>query len=243
MSNNFPLQFDVRGLEKFSLVEWPGKIAAIIFTGGCNFRCPFCHNPELVTNLGKIPIYPWEEIEKFLNGKVGWIDAVMITGGEPTIHAGLPGILKIIKSKEFLTGIATNGSNPEVLRKIIDEGLVNRLCMDIKSSLNKYATACGLNNLADRINDIKKSIEILKNSNIEYEFKLTVVPGIVDKEDIPGIGELVKGAKKITLQQFRPQKTLDKSYQKRVPYCREEIEGMAKELEKYVEEVNLEFIE
>ncbi|MFH1182764.1 MAG: anaerobic ribonucleoside-triphosphate reductase activating protein [Candidatus Moraniibacteriota bacterium] len=275
------LQFDTRGLEKFSLVEWPGKMTAIIFTGGCNFRCPFCHNPELVTDLDKTPIYPWEEIDKFLDKKKGWIDAIMITGGEPTIHPDLLKILKIIKDKGYLTGIATNGSNPEMIKELIDEALVNKICMDIKSSIENYPIACGqpimlsswplsrdpekdfkiLSGSSGRrsptstlpendkksgghlIELIKNSIEIIKNSGIEYEFKLTVVPDIVTKEDIPKIGEMIKGAKKIVLQQFRPLKTLDKSYQSKVPHCRDEIIEMAKELEKYVEEVNLDFID
>jgi len=251
-SNN--LQFDTRGLEKFSLVEWTGKITAIIFTGGCNFRCPFCHNPELVTELENTPAYPWLEIEKFLTKKIGWIDAIMITGGEPTIQADLPKILKIIKDKGYLTGIATNGSNPEILQKIIERKLVDRICMDVKSSLDKYTIACAAPILSSSgeadgkkeneiIEKVKKSIGLIKNSSVEYEFKLTLVPGIVEKEDIPQIGKLIKGAKKITLQQFRPLKTLDKSYRSKVPYGKEEIIRIGKELEKYVKEVNLDFIE
>jgi pyruvate formate lyase activating enzyme len=239
MSNN-KLQFDTRGLEKFSLVEWPGKITAIIFTGGCNFRCPFCHNPEIVTELEKTPEYPWEEIEKFLDQKVGWVDAIMITGGEPTIQPDLPAILKLIKEKGFLTGIATNGSNPEMLKNIIEKKLVDRVCMDVKSSLEKYPEACGSK---ANVEKIKESIELIKNSPIEYEFKLTLVPGLVNKEDISKIGELVKGAKKITLQQFRPLKSLDKSYESKVPYGKDDILQMAKVLEEYVDEVNLDFID
>jgi len=240
-----PLNFDTRGLEKFSLVEWSGKITAIVFTGGCNFRCPFCHNPELVTELDKTPLYPWSEIEKFLDRKSGWVDAIMITGGEPTIHADLPKTLRIIRDKGYLVGIATNGTNPEMLQKIIDDKLVDRICMDVKSNPDKYAEACGmvLSSAGNTVEKIKKSIEIIKSSNVEYEFKLTVVPGIVREEDIPKIGELIKGAKKISLQQFRPLKTLDKSYRDKVPYGKSEIEHMAKELEKYVSKVNLDFIE
>jgi len=285
--HNSPLQFDTRGLEKFSLVEWPGKIAAIIFTGGCNFRCPFCHNPELVDGLNKTPPYPWKEIEKFLDKKKGWVDAIMITGGEPTIHADLPKILRIIKNKGYLTGIATNGSNPEMLREIIEKKLIDRICMDVKSSLDKYEEVHGTPILSSSgdpalregrgevrgsrnnspgsrlpvskhgagsgqddnqsngsiVEEIKRSIELIKGGGVEYEFKLTIVPGIVAKKDIPKIGELIKGVKKLVLQQFRPQKTLDKSYQSKVPYCRDEIIEMAKELEKYVEEVDTSFIE
>jgi len=239
MKNN-QFQFDARGLEKFSLVEWPGKIAAIIFTGGCNFRCPFCHNPELVTDLAKTPPYPWEEIKRFLDKKAGWVDAIMITGGEPTIHPDLPKVLKLIKEKGYLVGVETNGTNPEMLEKIVNEKLADRISMDVKNSLDKYEMTVGAKVDTDRI---KKSIELLKNSPIEYEFRITLAPGLVEKEDIAKVGELIKGAKKITPQQFRPLRNLDKSYENKVPYGKDEILAMARELESYVDEVNLEFID
>jgi len=254
MIHNSSLKFDTRGLEKFSLVEWPGKIAAIIFTGGCNFRCPFCHNPEL-TNVGirhgaylPPPAYPWPEIEKFLDKKIGWIDVIIITGGEPTIQPDLPRVLKIIKDKGYLTGIHTNGTIPKMLEKILAEKTVDKICMDIKSSLEKYSEASGVATAGATHElplqkQIVSSIEIIKNSGINYEFKLTLVPDIVTEEDIPMIGKMIKGAKKISLQQFRPLKTLDKSYQNKVPYEREKIVKMGKMLEKCVEEVNLDFIE
>jgi pyruvate formate lyase activating enzyme len=243
MLHNSPLQFDTRGLEKFSLVEWPGKMAAIIFTGGCNFRCPFCHNPELIdiNHENVPPAYPWEEIDKFLEKKKGWIDAIMITGGEPTIHPDLPKVLKKIKEKGFSVGVATNGGNPEMLSDIIKNKLVDRICLDIKGSPNKYPLAIGKNDYD--IAPIKKSVDSVINGSVPYELRITIVPGITEKEDILEIGEFIKGAKKIVLQQFRPLKTLDKSYQSKVPYCKDEIIEMAKELEKYVEEVNLDFIE
>ena len=235
------LQFDTRGLEKFSLVEWPGKMAAIIFTGGCNFRCPFCHNPELVNGLDKTPFYPWGEIEKFLDRKKDWIDAIMITGGEPTIHQDLPLILKKIKERGYLAGLATNGSNPEMLEKIIKDNIVDRICLDIKSCPQKYHLATGQKEFD--FTPVKKSVDSVIKSSIPHELRLTLVPGITAQEDILSIGEFIKGAKKIVLQQFRPQRTLDKSYQSKVPYCKDEILAMGKELEKYVKEVNLDFIE
>lgn len=216
-------------------------MAAIIFTGGCNFRCPFCHNPELITGLDETPVYPWKEIDKFLDKKKGWIDAIMITGGEPTINPDLPQVLKKIRDKGYLVGVATNGGNPEMLDKIVNEKLVDRICLDIKSSPSKYHLATGNDNYD--IAPLKKSVDSIINGEIPYELRMTLVPGITVKEDISEIGEFVKGAKKIVLQQFRPIKTLDKNYQKRVPYCKDEIIEMAKELEKYVEEVNLDFID
>jgi len=244
------LLIDFRGLEKFSLIEWPGKISAILFTGGCNFRCPFCHNPELV-NIAETqnfvsghetpPPFPWSEIEKFLDKKKGWIDAVMITGGEPTLHKDLPKVLEIIKSKGYLVGLETNGTNPEMLRNIIKNNTLDRICMDIKSSPQKYSLVSGGKNLDFK--KIKESIGLLKSSGIIYEFRTTVSPEIVDKSDIEEIGELIKGAKFFALQQFRPIKTLDLSYKDKRPLPKQEIEEMAKIMEKYVEKVDLEFIE
>lgn len=243
---------DIRGLEKFSLVEWPGKIAAIIFTGGCNFRCPFCHNPELIniTDKETPPRYPLSEIEKFLSEKIGWVDAIMVTGGEPTIQTELPNFLEHLKNKGYLCGVATNGTNPEMLGEIIEKKIIDRVCMDIKSNLKKYPVASGLSTGSESsasfigvVEKIKKSISLLKKSPIDYELHLTIVPGLIDKSDICEIGELVQGTKKIVLQQFRPLKTLDKSYQNKVPYCKDEIITMGKELEKYVEEVDTSFID
>ncbi len=233
--------FDTRGLEKFSLVEWPGKMSAIIFTGGCNFRCPFCHNPELVTELQKTPIYPWEEIEKFLNKKVGWIDAIIITGGEPTLQESLPEILQKIKKMGYLTGIATNGTNPEMLEELIRKNLLDKIAMDIKSSEEKYYLATGTNEVG--LEKIKKSINLIINSGIEYDFKVTLAPGIVETSDIEGIGKFIKGAKKVTLQQFRPLKTLDKTFEHKVPYSLDTIKEMKEILGSYVESVSLEGIE
>jgi len=220
-------------------------MTAIVFTGGCNFRCPFCHNPELITGLDKTPVYPWEEIEKFLNKKRGWIDAIMITGGEPTIHPDLPQVLKKIKEKGYSVGVATNASNPEMLEKIINDKVVDRVCLDIKSSPKKYPIASGLAGTqhSEYLPEIKKSLDSVVRNKIPHELRMTIVPGLIEKEDIPEIGELIKGAKKIVLQQFRPMKTLDKSYQSKVPYGRDEIVEMGKGLEKYVEEVNLDFID
>ncbi len=247
MNNSFDV--DLRGLEKFSLVEWPGKISAIIFTGGCNFRCPFCHNPELVqidNSKESInpPVYPWSEIEKFLNRKVGWVDAVMITGGEPTIHSDLPKLLLAVKNKGFLVGLATNGTNPEMLKKLMEEKLLDRICMDVKSSLARYSLVVGLTkegsekkNFDSLEEKIQRSLELIKNSGLDYDFKLTLVPGLVNPEDIPAIGEMIKGAKKLTVQQFRPLRTLDKSYENKVPYTLDEMKKIVEVLRKYVNKV------
>jgi len=232
---------DIRGFQKFSLVEWPGKMSAIIFTGGCNFRCPFCHNPELVIELDQVPTYPWQEIEDFLNKKVGWIDAIIITGGEPTIHPELPQVFEKIKNKGYLTGIATNGTNPEMLKELIEKKLLDKIAMDIKSSPEKYDLATGRENVD--FEKIKESISLIKKSGIAYDFKITLAPDVVKKEDMVNIGNLIRGAGKVTLQQFRPLKTLDKNWMNKVPYAVDEIKEMKEILEGYVDMVSLEFIE
>jgi len=235
------MKFDVKGLEKLSLVEWSGKMTAIIFTGGCNFACPFCHNPELIKNLSKIPSFPWEEIEKFLKKKKGWIDTIMITGGEPTLQPDLPKACKIIKKHGYLVGIATNGTNPDMIEKLSKEKLVDRICMDVKNSEEKYEKTVG--NMEVNMEKIKKSIENIKRGGIFYEFRTTVVPGLIEEKDIEKIGKLVKGAELFSIQQFRPIKTLDKKYEKITPYSKERLLKMGKILEKYVNKVNLDFVD
>jgi len=231
----------IKGLEKLSLVEWPGKTTSIMFLGGCNFRCPFCHNPQLIHELDKIPTFPWEEIEKFLKRKKGWVDAIMITGGEPTIDKNLPKLCKYIKDKGFLVGLETNGTNPKMIKKLLDENLLDRICMDVKNTEEKYSKTVG--NVKVNLDDIKESIDNIKKSSIFYEFRTTIVPGLIDENDIEEIGKLIEGAKIFSIQQFRPITTMDKDYQKKIPYSKKRLEKMAKLINKYVKKVNIDFID
>ncbi len=233
------MKIPIYGLEKFSLVEWPGKISGIVFTGGCNFRCPFCHNPELVEikKLKELDQYPWEVIDKFLKEKKGWLDAIIVTGGEPTLHKDLPDFLALIKERGFLSALETNGTNPEMLKKLIEAKLLDRIQMDIKNGFKKYASTVGLSEVD--LEKIKASIQIIKNSGLDYEFRTTLVPGLVEEVDMTSIGEAVKGAEKIVLQQFRPIKTFDKNYEKALPYSQARIVEMSNILKEYVKKVSL----
>lgn len=196
----------IGGFQKFSLIDYPGKISAIIFTQGCNFRCPYCHNPELVDPQNFSDLIPEKEIFDFLKKRLGKLDAVCITGGEPTLHRDLPEFIKKIKSLGFLIKLDTNGTNPEMLHQIISKRLVDYLAMDIKAPLAKYSVITGT--LVNEYH-IARSIGMIENSNIEYEFRSTLVKHLLSNEDVLNMGILLGSAKRYYLQKFVPGKTLD----------------------------------
>ena len=228
----------IGGLQKLTLVDYPGKIAATVFLSGCNFKCPFCQNPELVNAelIKNQPQISEKEFFWFLDSKQGLIDGICITGGEPTINPDLLGFIRKIKQKGFLVKLDTNGSNPEVLSKLVNEKLIDFVAMDIKTSLDKYEKAVGVK---INLESIKQSAEIIKNSGIDYEFRTTVVPGLVEKSDIEKIGEWLKGVKKIALQQFQNKKVLDKEFEKIQPYPDETLKEFKKNLERHIKNVEL----
>ncbi|MFZ5559652.1 MAG: anaerobic ribonucleoside-triphosphate reductase activating protein [Patescibacteria group bacterium] len=228
----------IGGLQKLTLVDYPGKVVATVFLIGCNFRCPFCQNPELVDpdEIKKQPEISEKEFSNFLDQRKGLIDGVCITGGEPTIHKDLIDFIKKIKQKGFLIKLDTNGSNPEVLEKLIKSKLLDFISMDIKTSWSKYDLATGVKVDLEKI---KKSAEIIKNSGIDYEFRTTIVPGLVGKEDVERMGEWLKGAKNFALQQFQNKKVLDKSFEKIQPYPEGTLKEFKKILEKYIERIEL----
>ena len=237
----------IGGLQKLTLVDYPGKVAATVFLIGCNFKCGFCHNPELVnpsTSSGQFSAGELEFFE-FLDKKEGLIDGVCITGGEPTIQNDLIDFIRKIKAKGFLIKLDTNGSNPEVLSKLFNEKLLDFVAMDIKTCPDKYEKIYPVKSRVAGsrhggiFNRVKESIELIKNSGIDYEFRTTVVPGLVEKEDIEKMGEWLRGAKKIVLQQFQNKKVLDKNFEKVKPYTDEILKEFGKILKKYIGEVEL----
>ena len=211
------------GLQKFSLIDYPGKPCAIVFTVGCNFRCPYCHNPELVSLGSGINIIEEQEILEFLKGRKDKLDAVTITGGEPTLHKDLLDFMKKLKKMGFLIKLDSNGTNPDMLQKALDEKLVDYLAMDIKAPLDKYEK---VTILPINIDDIKKSIEIIKNSNIDHEFRTTIVESLLSKKDILEIGDTIADAKRYYLQKFVPTKTNDPKYLEETTYSDEEFEDL-----------------
>lgn len=193
----------IGGVQKTSLLDYPDKISAIVFTCGCNFRCGYCHNPELIVVKNE-PTWTTAGFFEFLNTRKGKLDGVVITGGEPCIQNGLIDFIKQIKDMGFLVKLDTNGTYPQVLKEVLP--FVDYIAMDIKAPLYKYKNITKVNIDTEKIKD---SINIIMNSGVEYEFRTTVVKSQLDKKDFEAIGELIKGAEKYYLQKFVPSKILD----------------------------------
>ena len=228
---------EIKGLEKFAPKDFPGYISSTIFVGGCNFRCPYCHNSDLVLRAASLPSFPLDYFLSFLDSRRGWLEGICVTGGEPLLHEDLEVVLSIIKDRKLLVKIDTNGSFPLRLEKLIDKGLVDYVAMDIKNSLEKYEQTVGVK---VKTSDIKKSIEIIRDSGLDYIFRTTVVPDLVEEDDIRKIGQMLKGSKAFQIQQFVPNNTLDELYIKKQPYSNQEIEAMTKIAQTYFEQVKVE---
>ena len=199
----------IGAFQRFSLNEYPGKISAIIFTQGCNFRCPYCHNPELVKKELFQKLIPENEIFSFLKKRQNKLDAVSITGGEPTLHPDLQKLISKIKSMGFLVKLDTNGTNPQMLNNLIHHNLIDYIAMDIKAPLEKYDKVTKVK--ADT-EAISKSINLIKNSQIEYEFRSTITEKLLSNEEVINIGKLLGKAKRYYLQNFVFSKALDKQF-------------------------------
>ena len=213
----------IGGLIKFSLIDYPGKMAAVIFTQGCNLRCPFCHNPELVVPELFHPSIPEIEIFEFLKKRQKQLEGVVVTGGEPTIHEDLISFLDKINQMGYLVKLDTNGTNPRRLKIIINLKLINYIAMDVKAPLEKYPILVGRNINTDLI---KESIDIILSSSIAYEFRTTLVKSLLGKEDISRILVLIEGAERYFLNPFISRESiLDKTLLEKESYTGEEIEG------------------
>lgn len=228
---------EIKGLQRTSLIDYPDKISCVVFLGRCNFRCPFCQNPELVLYPEKEPTIPEGEFFNFLENRKGLLDSVVITGGEPCLHKELPAFISKIKEKGFSVKLDTNGYNPELLKQVINERLADYIAMDIKSDKEKYAKASGTKNLD--IKRIEESIILIRKSKIPYEFRSTIVPKIFNEKTILNIGKWLKGSEKFCLQQFRTEKTIDPDFKKINPYPKEKLEEFAEKLRRFFKEVEV----
>ena len=190
----------IDGLQKMTLLDFPGKVACTVFTGGCNFRCPFCHNALLVTKLPEKPDYTEDEILSFLEKRIGLLDGVAITGGEPLLNPDIVDFIRKIRDMGYAVKLDTNGSFPERLKAIVSEGLVDYVAMDIKNRREKYAETVGLKNLD--LSKIEESVEFLKSGAVDYEFRTTVVKQFHTVEDIRAAAEWISGVKRYFLQNF-----------------------------------------
>ena len=188
------------GIMKLTLLDFPEKTACTIFTGGCNFVCPFCHNASLVVRANEQQIIPEEEILSFLSKRTGLLDGVCITGGEPLLQPDIEDFIKKIRSLGFLVKLDTNGSFPDKLKSVVNKGLVDYVAMDIKSSPENYGKVIGVDNFD--IAPVRESVEFLIGGNVDYEFRTTLVSELHDENDIVKIGQWINGANKYFLQNF-----------------------------------------
>jgi len=197
----------IGGLQKLTLIDYPGKIACTVFLAGCDYRCPWCHNPELVLpeKIGKTPKIPEKDFLNFLRLRKNLLEGVVICGGEPCINKDLPEFCQKIKKLGYSIKIDTNGSNPKMLKDLIDKKLVDYVAMDVKAPKEKYMEAIGLKKSSSRylLKPIEESINILKQGKIDYEFRSTMIPGLLGKEDIVKIVQWIEPAKRYCLQNFR----------------------------------------
>ena len=204
----------IGGLQKLSTVDYPGHLGCTIFLTGCNLRCKFCHNPGLVSASEETKEITLEEVMSFLEKRKGLLEGVCITGGEPTFHEDLEDLIRPIKEMGYKIKLDTNGTNPEAVKNLIDKGLINYIAVDIKATVEKYeeVVGCWVNT-----DNIRKTIEIVLESNIDYEFRTTFLPDL-DKRDIREIAESLAGSKRYIVQQFRNNITLNQECSSMKPY-------------------------
>ncbi len=219
------------GLQKVSLIDYPNKVASVLFTPGCNLRCGFCHNWRIAVDP-KPPFLQEAVALRILENRKKYVDAVVVTGGEPCMHKELPRFLEKLKQRGFQVKLDTNGCYPEVLEECLAH--VDYVALDVKTSLEKYKLLG-----AKDTTGLLRTVETLKTGKVAYEFRTTVVPELITAEDMTRICELVKGAKTHAFQQFMPQDTLDKRFEDLKPYAPEVINEFAGTMKNYAENVVL----
>ena len=230
----------IGGINTLTLLDYPGKVSAIVFTAGCNFRCGYCHNvqfvlPEQIEKL-KGSFIPEEKFFNFLDTRKGLLDGVVVSGGEATIHPDLPEFMKKIKDKDFLVKLDTNGTNPRMLEKLYAEKLVDYVAMDIKMPLDEYESLAGIKVHAD---PMRKCVELIKNSGVDYEFRTTVIDEFHDTEVLERIFKDIGHVKTFTIQNFRPEKTIDPKFGEFHGCTEEKFQDLKKIAEKYVDDLRI----
>ena len=228
----------ILGLQKLTLLDYPGKIACTVFLGGCNFRCPFCHNGSLVLPEKMGESISGEELLSFLDSRVGRLQGVCVSGGEPTLHSDLPELLSEIKARGFSVKLDTNGTNPEMLLGLINDGLVDYVAMDIKNSPEKYALTVGMKNAecrtqnAEWFQSVCQSSEILMQGRVDFEFRTTLIKELHTADDMRSIGEWLHGDEKLFLQTYREDGDLIVGGF--TPFTRAETESLLATVQQYI---------
>lgn len=215
-----------KGWQKTSLIEYPGKIATVLFTGGCNFRCPFCYNADLVQRPGELSDLPEESVLRYLRINRELYQALVISGGEPTLNEATPEFLAEVKALGLCTGLETNGTNPDMIERLLEEGLVDYVAMDVKAPITwpAYQKAAGLaEGDQDWIEKIRATLELLKMTKVEIELRCTLVPKIHNREDLLYLARQLQGHRRFVLQQFVPERALDPLYRDESPFSAETL--------------------
>ena len=221
----------IGGLQKLSLVDFPHHTAVALFTIGCNMRCGYCHNPELVLPERYADTIPEEDILLFLESRVGKVEGVAISGGEPTMHDDLPLFIRRVKQLGFAVKLDTNGTNPDMIRTLLNEGLLDYVAMDIKASMARYQEVVARPVDTDAI---RETVELIKKSGIDHEFRTTLVKSQVSPQDLEEIGQLVTGSPRFALQRFRPGRTLSPQFAHEATYSDDELAVLKANMERYV---------
>lgn len=225
----------IHGFQSLTLLDYPGKVACTVFLGGCNFRCPFCQNTGLVLSPEREAVVPMEEVLGVLRKRRGMLDGVCITGGEPTLTSDLPEFIGRVREMGYLVKLDTNGYRPDVLEKLLENGMLDYVAMDIKSSRERYAKVAGLPGLD--LNRIQRSVELLMGGNVDYEFRTTVAQGLHTRGDIEAVGKWLQGCRRYFLQNYQ------ESDQVMMPvfagFSREQLENFRRLLLEYIPEVGI----
>ena len=228
---------EIKGIEKFSSRDFPGHISSTVFLGGCTFRCPYCHNADLVLRPESIPSLAADYFLSYLDGRKGWLEAVCFTGGEPLLHEDLEELIRVVRERGLLVKIDTNGSFPDRLEALLALGLIDRVAMDVKAPLERYREVTRSNVDLERI---VRCADLLRESGVKHTFRTTVIPGLVGKDDVIKIGEWLDGAAHYVVQQFVPQTTIDPAYLEVKPFGRAQLEEIAAAARPYFVEVGME---
>lgn len=234
---------EIKGVVNLSLVDWDGNVCSVFFLPNCNFRCPFCHNYVLVLYPEREKTIPFEQVETQLKKQRRWIDGVCITGGEPTLNSDLPNLCLKLKEMGLLVKVDTNGTNPRMIRELVDKELVDYVAVDVKAplTLEKYSKAIGVD--AEKLLEkVKETVRTLPTTKVDYEFRTTVVPTLHTEKDVEELCRDIKGCKKYVLQRFDTslgKKTLDPSFGKLNPFTEEEMAIFLEVAQKIIPNVKL----
>jgi pyruvate formate lyase activating enzyme len=225
-------KLEIKGFIETSLCDWDGLISSVIFLPECNFRCPFCQNGDLILSPEALPSIRFDCIAGYLEAHRDWIDGVVLTGGEPTIWAELKDLAGELKTLGFRVKLDTNGTGPAEIERLIGEGLIDYIAMDVKAPLDeRYKKACGV---SVDLGAIRRSIDLVRDFGDAYEFRTTLVPGLVGEEEVELIAQSIRGAERYALQRFVPENSLDNSLRRAVPYGDGFVSRLVETAGKYV---------